>query len=170
MHEVSNNKSTSKAKWALLLLILLVLIGAGWWWTYSRSKTPGSVRLSMSNGATLWRWRLVEDGHLDHEIRWQDATQTVMNVLPGKYRVQVRESSDEGDWAMWPQVIEVKPGQQATVTVDSGLQLAIPQPLGTPWRWRVVHPDNPGQVIQWRAGDHRAAVLPPGEYQLQVRE
>ena len=170
MREVTDNNSTSKAKWALLLLILLVLIGAGWWWTYSSSKTPGSVRLSLNNGATLWRWRLVEDAHLDHEIHWQDATQTVMNVLPGRYRVLVRESSDEGDWVMWPQVVQVRPAQQATVTVDSALQLTIPQALGTPWRWRVIHPDNPGQVIHWRTGDHRGMILPPGEYQLQVRE
>jgi hypothetical protein len=113
---------------------------------------------------------LSEDGHSDHEIRWQDATQTVMDVLPGKYRVQVRESSDQGDWVMWPQLIQVRPAQQTTVAVDSGVQLAIAQALGTPWRWRVIHPDNPGQVIQWRTGDHRSMVLPPGEYQLQVRE
>src|SRR2546423_12958155 len=100
MREVSNDASISKSKWALLLLILLLLAGAGWWWTYSRSKTPGTVKLSVANGATLWRWRLVQDGHLDHEVQSQDATQTGMNVLPGNYRELVRESSDEGDWVM----------------------------------------------------------------------
>ena len=167
---MSDGQTNSTTKWALLLLLLLLLVGAGWWWTYSRSKTPGTVRLSVANGATLWRWRLVEDGHLDHEIQWQDATQPVMNVLPGKYRAQVRESSDEGDWVMWPQLIQVKAAQETTVAVDSALQLTIPRALGTPWRWRVIHPDNPGQVIHWRTGDHRSMILPPGQYQFQLRE
>jgi hypothetical protein len=167
---MSNGQPNSRTKWRLLLLILLLLIAAGCWWTYSRSKTPGSVRLSMNNGVTIWRWRLVEDGHPDHEVQWQDAARAVMNVLPGKYRVQVKESSDEGDWVMWPQVIQVRPRQQTTFTVDTALQLNLPQNLGTPWRWRVVHPDTPGQVIQWRGGDHRAMLLAPGEYQLQLRE
>lgn len=167
---MSNGQSNPKTKWFLPLLVLLLLIGAGWWWTYSRSKTPGSVRLSVANGATLWRWRLVEDGHLDHEIQWQDASQTLMNVHPGRYRVLVRESSDEGDWVMWPEVVQVKPEQQTTVTVDSALQLKMSQGLTTPWRWRVVHPENSAQVIQWRTGDHRNMILPPGQYQLQLRE
>jgi hypothetical protein len=167
---MSNGQSKSKMKWVLLLLIVLLLIGAGGLWIYSRSKIPGTVRLSVANGATFWRWRLVEDGHVDHEVKWQDASQTVMSVLPGRYRVLVRESADEGDWVMWPEVVEVRPAQQTTVTVDSALQLTIPQALGTPWRWRVVRPDNPSQVIHWRGGDHRSMMLPPGQYQLQIRE
>lgn len=167
---MSSGQAKSNTKRVLLVLILLVLIGTGVTWNYSRSKTPGAVRLSVTNGATLWRWRLVEDGHLDHEVKWQDATETVMNVLPGRYRVLVRESSDEGDWVMWPQLVQVRPAQQTTVTVDSALQLTFPPALGSPWRWRVVRPDNPTQVIHWRTGDHRSMILPSGQYQLQIRE
>jgi hypothetical protein len=113
---------------------------------------------------------LLQDGHLDHEIQWQDSSQPLMTVLPGKYRVQVRQSSDEGDWVMWPEVIQVKPGQTTVVGADSALQLTIAPDLGTPWRWRVIHPDNPDQVVQWRTGEHRSMLLPPGEYQVQLRD
>jgi hypothetical protein len=44
-----------------------------------------------------------------------------MDLLPGKYRLQLRESSDEGDWVLWPQTIQVRPGQQTAVAVDSGV-------------------------------------------------
>lgn len=165
-----SSQPSSTKKWLAIAVLLLLLLGAACWWLYQRSKIPGTVRLDLRNVATPWKWRLVEDAHLEQVVSAQEGSQAIMAVAPGDYKLQISELAVEGEWITWPQRLTVRPGTQLKVTVDSSLRLNIPDQLGSPWRWRVIHANASQDVIEWLSGDHRVAAVPPGEYQVQVSE
>jgi hypothetical protein len=102
-------------------------------------------------------------------IHWRGGDHRSMMLPPGQYQLQIRESSDEGDWVRWPDPMQVQAGQQAIAMIDSAIRLSVPvaQPV---WRWSVSSASAPDKVIQWLAGGNRLMLLPPGIYQVQIQQ
>jgi uncharacterized protein YbdZ (MbtH family) len=127
------------------------------------------LRLDMPQdlGTKLWRWQVVRSGRLDQVVQELEAGQRITILPAGEYQVASSGMGTERQWVLWPQKIQVRPGQQATFVMDSGLRLDMPQDLGTKlWRWEVVRSGRLDQVVQELEADQRITILPPGEYQI----
>jgi RHS repeat-associated protein len=125
--------------------------------------------LSPQSADLLWQWRVVNADRPDNVIQSQDAKHLAMSLPPSEYRVQTSALGSENQWVAWPQKIQVQPGNQAPIQIDSSLRLDVPPDLAKLiWSWRVVNSARPDQVIQRQDGNHRTVLLPPGQYQIET--
>src|SRR5256885_8461237 len=100
-------------------------------------------------------------------MQWQCGKQRLMTFPPGEYQVAMQPIQFDSQRVVWPQKIQVQPGQQVTFKLDSGVRLEMPQGIGPLWLWQVVRDRTPNQEWRWQKGNKRALTLPPGS--LQVR-
>ncbi len=131
-------------------------------------KLDSAVLLDMANDAPLARWELVRFGKPDEVIQWQLHSFRTMVVPPGEYQVATLAMEQYSQRLVWPDKVRVQPGQQSTARLDSGVRLEMPKDASLA-RWQLVRLGKPEEVIQWQLGTFRTMVVPPGEYQLDVK-
>jgi hypothetical protein len=131
-------------------------------------KLDSTVLLDMPKEAPLGRWELVKFGKPDEVIQWQLPSFRTMVVPPGDYQVTILPMGQYSQRLVWPDKVRVQSGQQAMARLDSGVRLEMPKdaPLA---RWQLVRFGKPEEVIQWQLGSFHTMVVPPGDYQLDVK-
>jgi len=113
------------------------------------------------------RWSAARADNPGTTAQWQSGSHSFMALAPGEYLVEL-QSADTGSSTVWPQRIQVLPGQQTTLSINSGLRLAVaPELVSTLNRWQLVPFGNPSQVIQDLSRDTLTGIVPPGEYLIK---
>jgi hypothetical protein len=100
--------------------------------------------------------------------QWQYGDKRLMLLPPGSYRVTVYPIQYGSSDLVWPEAVTVTTGKQATIRMDSTLQLDWPQGSGPLHSWSVYPVDKPSERTQWQYGDKRLMLLPPGSYRVTV--
>jgi hypothetical protein len=131
-------------------------------------KLDSGVRLEMAQEmGPLWQWWLVRPGKPDQAVQRQNGDQRMMVVPPGEYQVAMQPTLSYSQPVMWPQKIQVQPGQQATFKLDSGIRMIGPPGASPDFEFQFL--DIRKQVVQWGRQTWNTQVLPPGTYSLQIR-
>jgi hypothetical protein len=98
--------------------------------------------------------------------RWDEAPWGPQVLPAGKYRISILPRRFESQAVTWPTVVEVKAGELAKLTLDSGIRITLAQGLKPNFSYQII---RDGQVAQH--GKQRSGIvwLPPGTYAVQVR-
>jgi hypothetical protein len=127
------------------------------------------IKLDAQSAGNIWQWSVVDPANPARIIQWQSGQHPLMALPPGEYQAAMQPDPYNSQRVVWPQKVQVQPGQQVTFKLDSGVRLEMPQQMGPLWRWQLVSFGKPDQVVQWQSGDLRAMVVPPGEYQVAMQ-
>lgn len=107
------------------------------------------------------------DGEKEPVQRWSEPPAWRPQLLPpGKYRVAIHPDRYDSEVVAWPTVVEVKEGQLARLTIDSGIRLTLAEGLKPEFGFQIT---ADGKTVQH--GNKRVGInwLPPGTYAVQVR-
>ena len=119
--------------------------------------------------AKMWRWSAIRTDDPGTTVQWQSGSHSFMALASSEYLIEFQPNGGASGSVLWPQKIQVQPGQQAILNINSGLRLDIPQQLLTNLsHWRVVHAGNPAQIVQELDANNRTIILPPGDYQIST--
>ena len=135
---------------------------------YTTVKLDSTVLLDMPKDAPLGRWELVRFGKPDEVVQWQLPSFRTMVIPPGDYQVATLPMDQYSQRLVWPDKVRVQSGQQARATLDSGVRLEMPKDASLAL-WQLVRFGKPEEVIQWQSGSFHTMVVPPGDYQLDVK-
>jgi hypothetical protein len=117
----------------------------------------------------LWRWQALKFGKPGELVQWQSGNIRSMLLPAGEYQVATQPTQFDSQRVVWPQKVRVLPGQELTVSLESGVRLEMAKELGPLWHWQLLSYGRPDAIVQWANGDQRAMVVPPGDYQLAVQ-
>jgi hypothetical protein len=133
-------------------------------------KLDSGVRLDMAQDlGPLFQWWLVRPEKPDQAVQHQNGDQRAMLLPAGEYQVATKPTQFDSQSVLWPQKIQVQPGQPVVIKLDSGVRLDMAQNLGPLFQWWLVRPEKPDQAVQRQNGDQRAMLVPAGEYQVATK-
>jgi RHS repeat-associated protein len=114
---------------------------------------------------TLWHWRVVAFGHPDQVVEEVNEDHRGMILPPGDYQVASSGSGAENQWIVWPQKVQVKSGEQPTLSINSGIRFVG---SGARGETQFQVKNTSGEIAQsWRS--NIVQVFPPGKYSIAAR-
>jgi hypothetical protein len=116
----------------------------------------------------LWKWEAVDAHDPGKVVQWQRGDRPMMLVPPGDYRVAIDPTQYNSQRLVFPQTIHLKENQHAVVRLTSGIELALPERYGRPWKWEALPLGSDETIVQWQTGDLRRMLLAPGRYRVAI--
>lgn len=113
-------------------------------------------------------WEVVPVDEPDSPVQSHRGDKWVMLVPPGRYRVAFLPVRYHSNRLVWPATITVERGKQASIKLDSGIQLAGPKDAKPEFELQLVDVET-DKVVQHGKGTWAAQVVPPGTYRVQIR-
>jgi hypothetical protein len=90
-----------------------------------------------------------------------------MLVPAGEYQVTTKPTLFDSQPVLWPQKIQVQPGQPLTFKASSGVRMIGPPGAGTGFDYQILNDQNKNAQSGLQTWNTQA--LPPGTYSLQMR-
>ena len=131
-------------------------------------KLDSGVRLDIAKDlGPLFQWWLVRPEKPDQAVQRQNGDQRVMLVPAGEYQVTTKPTLFDSQPVLWPQKIQVQPGQPLTFKASSGVRMIGPPGAGTGFDYQILNDQNKNAQSGLQTWNTQA--LPPGTYSLQMR-